>query len=157
VSFVSILIRFLLTVLAAFVLVATTGFNAICLALEKVGVPNVFVMQLLFLYRYAFVLAEETGRMIRAWQLRAPLRKAMRLSTFSTFLGSLFLRTTSRAQRIYQAMCCRGFEGQLHPARRLCWARRDTVFLACCCVLFAVLRFTNPAVLLGKLITEIFS
>ncbi|MBL7214825.1 MAG: cobalt ECF transporter T component CbiQ [Phycisphaerae bacterium] len=157
VSFASILIRFFLTVLAAFVLVATTGFNTICLSLEKIGVPNVFVMQLLFLYRYAFVLAEESSRMLRAWQLRAPLRKAMSMKTFSTVLGSLFLRTTGRAQRIYQAMCCRGFEGQLHPARRFHWRMADTVFLFGFCLLFAVFRFANPAVLLGKFVMGIFS
>ena len=157
VSFASILIRFFLTVLAAFILVATTGFNTICLSLEKIGVPNIFVMQLLFLYRYVFVLAEESGRMVRAWQLRAPLRKAMTIQTFSTFLGSLFLRTTGRAQRIYQAMCCRGFDGQLHPGRRLGWKMADTVFLAGFIVLFVLFRFTNPAMFLGGLITRIFS
>lgn len=156
VSFASILVRFFLTVLAALVLVATAGFNTICLTLEKMGVPNVFVMQLLFLYRYAFVLAEESGRMVRAWQLRAPLQKAMSIRTFSTLLGSLFLRTTSRAQRIYQAMCCRGFDGQLHPVLRLNWRITDTVFLSVFILLFAVFRFTNPAMLLGKLITGNF-
>ncbi len=157
VSFASILIRSLLTVLAAFVLVATTGFNTICLALEKIGVPNIFVMQLLFLYRYAFVLAEESGRMVRAWQLRAPLQKAISIQNFSTLLGSLFLRTTSRAQRIYQAMCCRGFEGRLHPAKQLHWTMTDTVFLTGFCLLFVVFRFGNPAIFLGEFITRIFS
>ena len=157
ISFASILIRFCLTVLAAFILVATTGFNTICLALEKIGVPNIFVMQLLFLYRYAFVLAEESSRMLRAWQLRAPLRRAMTIKTFSTFLGSLFLRTTDRAQRIYQAMCCRGFEGRLHPSRRLHWQMTDTIFLAGFTVLFIIFRYANPAALLGKFITGIFS
>ena len=157
ISFASILIRFCLTVLAAFVLVATTGFNTICLSLEKIGVPNIFVMQLLFLYRYAFVLAEESSRMVRAWQLRAPLRKAMSIQVFSTALGSLFLRTTNRAQRVYQAMCCRGFDGQLHPARRLHWRMSDTIFLFAFCLLFSIFRFINPAVLLGRFVTGIFS
>jgi cobalt/nickel transport system permease protein len=156
VSLISILMRFFLTVLTAFVLVATTGFNTLCLSLGKIGVPNVFVMQLLFLYRYAFVLAEESGRMVRAWQLRAPLRKTMSISTFSALMGSLFLRTTGRAQRIYQAMCCRGFDGQLHPARRLDWTVSDTVFLTGFIVLFVIFRFTNPAVYLGKMMMGLF-
>lgn len=157
VSFASILLRFCLTVLAAFILVASTGFNTICLSLEKLGVPNIFVVQLQFLYRYAFVLAEEVLRMLRGWQLRAPLRKAMTLSTFSTFLGSLFLRTTSRSQRIYRAMCCRGFDGTLHPSRPLHWKTRDTLFVLVCCSLFILFRFTNPALWLGRLLTEMFS
>lgn len=156
ISFVSILLRFFLTVLAAFTLIATTGFYTLGLAMEKIGVPQIFVMQLLFLYRYGFVLAEETVRMVRAWQLRAPLRKAMSIRTFSTFVGSLFLRTTDRARRIYQAMCCRGFEGQIHLSKQLRWTFKDTLFLILSSLFFVVFRFTNLALVLGHLITGIF-
>lgn len=156
VSFASILLRFVLTVLAAFILIATTGFYTICLALEKVGVPNVFVMQLLFLYRYAFVLAEEAARMGRAWQLRAPLRKAMSIGTFTSLVGSLFLRTTDRAQRMYRAMCCRGFDGQIHLSSRLHWTYRDTFFLLGWWSVFILFRLTNPALMLGHLMTGLF-
>ena len=62
VSFASIMIRFTLTVSAAFILIAGTGLNAVCLALDKLGAPRIFVMQLLFLYRYIFVLTEEALR-----------------------------------------------------------------------------------------------
>lgn len=156
ISFASILLRFVLTVLAAFILISTTGFYTICLALEKIGVPNVFVMQLLFLYRYAFVLAEETARMGRAWQLRAPLRKAMNIDTFISLAGCLFLRTTERARRVYQAMCCRGFDGQIHLSRQLKWTLKDTLFLIVFCGLFIIFRLFNPALTLGHLITGIF-
>ena len=54
VSFVSILIRFVLTVGVALTLIAVTGFNAVCMALDKLGTPRVFVVQLVFLYRYMF-------------------------------------------------------------------------------------------------------
>ena len=51
VSFFSILMRFLLTVSAALILIALTGFNAVCQALTRLGVPRPFVVQLLFIYR----------------------------------------------------------------------------------------------------------
>ena len=66
VSFISILIRFTLTVGAALILVGATGFNAVCMALEKLGTPRIFVVQLLFLYRYLFVLGDEATKMVRA-------------------------------------------------------------------------------------------
>jgi cobalt/nickel transport system permease protein len=44
VSFVSILIRFVLTVGAALTLIAVTGFNTVCMALDKLGTPRVFVI-----------------------------------------------------------------------------------------------------------------
>ncbi|MDO8987537.1 MAG: energy-coupling factor transporter transmembrane component T, partial [Coriobacteriia bacterium] len=66
VSFISILLRFALTTMAALVLIATTSFTGICMALEKLGMPDVLATQLLLLYRYIFVLGEETMRMARA-------------------------------------------------------------------------------------------
>jgi cobalt/nickel transport system permease protein len=157
ISFLSILIRFFLTVLAALILVATTGFNNLCAAMEKIGFPNIFVMQLLFLYRYAFVLAEEGARMVRACRLRAPLWAAINISTFSVLLGSLFLRTAARAQRIYQAMCSRGFQGRLPLARSLNWTVKDTVFILIFFVLLMGIRCFNLAVWAGELIMGFFS
>ena len=65
ISFASILARSVLTVGAAFILVGVTGFTAVCQALERLGMPQVFAVQLLFLYRYIFVLTEESGRASR--------------------------------------------------------------------------------------------
>ena len=56
ISFLSILVRFILTIAAALTLIAVTGFNGICAAMERFGVPKVFTTQLLMLYRYIFVL-----------------------------------------------------------------------------------------------------
>ena len=42
VSFASILLRFSLTVGAAMTLIAVTGFNAVCMALESLGAPRFF-------------------------------------------------------------------------------------------------------------------
>ena len=71
ISFLSILLRFVLTVSAAIVLVAVTGIHSLCAALEKLGVPRALVTQLLVLYRYLFVLLDEAGRMDRARALRS--------------------------------------------------------------------------------------
>src|ERR1039457_4253651 len=62
ISFASLLARSLLTVGAAYILVGTTGFSAVCQAFERLGMPQVFAVQLLFLYRYIFVLTAESGR-----------------------------------------------------------------------------------------------
>lgn len=51
VTFFSIIVRGFLTVLAALVLIATTGFHRICFSLRQLGVPAIFTDQLLFLYR----------------------------------------------------------------------------------------------------------
>src|SRR5208283_5803573 len=65
VSFASILAKYVLTVSAGLALIACTGFDSICSALASMGVPGAFTIQLLFVYRYIFVLGEEAARMAR--------------------------------------------------------------------------------------------
>src|SRR4030042_5550111 len=71
VSFFSIIVKFILTVSTALLLIAVTSFPGICEALERLKLPKIFVVQLLFLYRYLFVLFEETLRMVRAREARS--------------------------------------------------------------------------------------
>ena len=115
----SILLRFMMTVGAALILIATTGYNAVCMALEKMGAPRVFVVQLLFLYRYLFVLVNEASRMVRARAPRFPSGKRLGHEGVGSMAGHLLLRTMDRAQRIHLAMLCRGFDGNLRSFRPL--------------------------------------
>jgi cobalt/nickel transport system permease protein len=153
VSYLSIVLRFLLTASAAFVLTATTSFNGVCAALERLGVPDVLVTQLLLLYRYIFVLADETLRMARARALRACGRRGTGMRVYAQMLGSLLLRSFARAQRVYLAMKARGFDGRVRVPRRLDWQPRDTVFLVGWSAAFLVFRFADVGLTLGRLVT----
>jgi cobalt/nickel transport system permease protein len=140
VSFVSILLRFFLTVSAALALVATTSFPRICQGLDALKVPRAFVVQMLFLYRYLFVLIEEALRLRRARDLRRFGRRVgLRPRVAASLIGVLFLRTYERAERVYLAMCARGFDGHVRLARRLHVRWTDVLFvtgtLAACCIL----------------------
>ena len=152
VSFASILVRFLLTASAALVLTATTGFLGVCVALRRLRVPDVFVTQLLLLYRYLFVLGEEALRMGQARRLRSQGWRGMGLTVYGQMLGQLLLRTVARAQRVYLAMKCRGFDGEVRVARRLCFGRADLVFLAVWSALFVFFRAIDVPGLLGRLV-----
>lgn len=155
VSFLSILLRFCLTVAAMLVLIATTGFNQVCMALERLGVPNIFAVQLLMLYRYIFVLLEEGQRMHRARALRSFQKRGLEMKQYAYLLGQLLLRTIDRGQRIHLAMLCRGFDGTIRIRRNLRITTRDiVVFLAGGLVLIAMRRF-NIALLLGNFITDL--
>ena len=77
VSFAAIMFRFFLTISAALVLIGTTSFNGVCMGLERLGMPDVLATQLLFLYRYIFVLGEETMRMSRARASRSFGKRGM--------------------------------------------------------------------------------
>ena len=115
VSFASILIRFLLAVTAGLALLATTGIHDICTAMLRIGVPAVIVTQMLFLYRYLALLLEEVQHVLLAYSLRSGGGRAgVAKAAWGSLLGSLLLRTYARAQRIYDAMWCRGFGGEMH-------------------------------------------
>jgi len=152
-SLFSILLRFTLTVGAALLLIATTGFPAICLAIVKLGVPRVFAVQLLMLYRYVFVLIEESIRMIRAYTLRS-FAKKMDYQAFKQLLGNLLLRTLDRAQRIHMAMLSRAFSGEIHIMKQFSFGRPELVFLLGWAIVFTFLRFYDLTHLLGKFILE---
>lgn len=154
VSFGSILIRFLLTTSAALILISTTGMNSVCMAIERLGVPNVFATQLLLLYRYIFVLAEETLAMSRARSLRSFGRRGMSLTVFGQIIGHLLLRTYARAQSAYNAMLCRGFDGHIRTRRSLHFARPDYTFLFGWSAVFLVFRLYNIPLLVGQFVTR---
>ncbi len=155
VSFLSIILRFVLSVSAALLLVATTGFVSVCIAVEQLGAPRVFTVQLLFLYRYIFVLIDEGMRMMRAHDLRSFKTKGMRLHIFKQLIGNLLLRTLDRSQRIHMAMLCRGFDGEIRTLHRYRFTRYDLGFTLCCSVLFICMRLYNVPQALGGFLLEI--
>lgn len=155
VSYLSIIARFLLTTAAALALIATTGFNSVCSGLQRLGVPDVFATQLLFLYRYIFVLSEEALGMQRARDLRSFGRRGMGPAVFGEILGHLLLRTYARARRVYSAMLLRGFDGTIGARRGLSLRLCDVVFLAGWCAAFVVFRLYNVPLLLGRLLTGV--
>lgn len=151
ISFASILLRFVLTVSAALVLVACTGMNRLCAGLERMGLPRVFAVQLLFLYRYLFVVVAEGARMLRSMELRSAGAGSIGLRVYGSLVGHLLVRSMARADRIYRAMVARGFDGQiriLHESR-LRWA--DAAFVFGWTAFFVMARIWNLADLLGSL------
>ena len=154
ISFLSILMRLIITVCAALILVATTGLNGICMALEKIGIPKVFAMQLLFMYRYLFVLIDEASRLARARALRSFNGKGLGMKVFSYIIGQLLLRTVDRARRIHLAMLSRGFDGEIRLARQYHIRVREVCFAVGCSSLFIVMRLYNMSILLGNVLTK---
>jgi cobalt/nickel transport system permease protein len=155
ISFASIMVRSILTVGVALIMVGVTGFSAGCKALEQMGMPQAFVVQLLFLYRYIFVLTEEGARTARARELRSFGKKGMELKAFGSLVGHLLLRTWERAERVYQAMLCRGFNGVFHVRRDYRFGCREAIFTLGWSALFVLFRLVNVPRFLGSVITEL--
>lgn len=147
----SILLRFALTAGAALALVACTGMHRLGAAMARLGVPRVFVMQILFLYRYLFVVAGQASAMLRGAALRAPGR-ALPLPAYGAMTGHLLIRSLDRAERVFDAMAARGFDGEVRllQAPRLRWS--DALFLGGCLLFFLAARLRNLPEALGRLI-----
>ena len=153
-SFASILVRFALTVSAALALVACTGMYRLCAGLERMRVPRVFAVQLLFLYRYLFLIADEGFRMLRSLELRGAGRRGLRFRVYASLVGHLLLRAMNRADRIYRAMQARGFDGEVRILRPTPWRWADSAFVFAWAVFFFVARVWNLAECLGELFTK---
>lgn len=152
-SLASIMIRFVLTVGAALTLVACTGMNRLGAALERLGAPRIFVVQLLFLYRYLFVVADEGGRMKRSLELRAAGPRSLRLPVYGSLAGHWLLRSMARADRVYRAMVARGFDGEIRVLRPASLRWTDWAFACGWASFFAAARMWNLAAGLGRLLT----
>jgi cobalt/nickel transport system permease protein len=155
-SFASIVLRSLLTVAAALILVSLTGFPELCRGLASLGMPKVFVTQLLFLYRYLFVLAEEAARLKLARDQRCFGGHGSGITSFGPLAGHLLLRSWERAERVYRAMLSRGFSGEFKGRRSSSFGRGDALFLLGWGLVLIAIRLCDPARLLGLLLTGRF-
>lgn len=151
ISFLSIIIKFTLTISSALLLIATTSFPAICGGLNSLGVPAAFTSQLFFLYRYLFVLIEETMRMVRARDLRTFDTGHMGMKVFVRLTGILFIRTVERAERVYGAMLSRGFRGQMPSMKRSIFSVPDAVLVIITILLLCAFRLFDLTETIGRI------
>lgn len=100
-----------LCLLTTILLANTTPFTELVRVLQRLRVPWLFVTTLTLMHRYLFVLADETERMRRARASRTFTRgRRFQWQTLSSVVGQLFVRASERAERIYNAMCARGWK-----------------------------------------------
>jgi len=154
-SFASIMFRFLLTVSAALALVATTGMYRIGAGLEQFGVPRVFIMQLLFLYRYLFVVSEEAVTMLRSVMCRCPSLRSIPLKIYGSMTGQLLLRSIDRAERVHRAMVVRGFDGHVRTRAASRISPGDILFVIAWVTFMAFARTMNLADALGAFLIRV--
>lgn len=89
----------------------TTPFGKILGALRSARVPALLVTTLALMHRYLFVLLDESERMRRARASRTfQSQHRARWHVLGTLVGQLFVRASERAERIYSAMCARGWK-----------------------------------------------
>lgn len=116
----TILLRSWISVGAAVLLVSTTPIVELLRALRWMRVPALLVATVFFAYRYIHVIAEEAERMMRARASRSasiPGYRAggsirWRAKVTGQMVGSLFVRSMERSERVFAAMQSRGYAGE---------------------------------------------
>jgi cobalt/nickel transport system permease protein len=109
ISMLTLVIKGILTVLAAYLLIITTTIEKICTAMRMLHIPQTFVTVILLTYRYINVLLKEADRIMQAYALRAPKQKGIHFEVWGSLVGQLLLRSMDRATDIYDSMNLRGY------------------------------------------------
>jgi len=119
-----------LGVFSIILLYSTTTFPKLVKGMEQLRLPRVFTVLFSFMYRYSFILIDEVQRMKRArdsrcfggawlWQVR----------TIGHMVGTLFVRSYHRGERVYLAMLSRGYDGTMHVMDSDRFGKKEGVFL----------------------------
>lgn len=153
VSFLVILLKFSLTVLAGLILIATTPFTELTSALLRLKLSPILITQISLTYRYLSVLFEETATLLQAYSLRSFKTTGVQYRAWDSFAGQLLLRTLSRGERVHQAMLCRGFDGVLLLKNKSHFELIDWCYLFGWVIFFILVRSLNLPEFLGMIFT----
>lgn len=119
-------------VLAFMALVATIPVQDLGHALRKVGVPLKLALLLVFTHRAVQAMSGEYRRMRQAMTVRGfvPRTGLHTWRAYACLAGMLLVRGMDRAERVREAMLCRGFTGELRSINPLAARPADHLFLA---------------------------
>lgn len=129
VSMITLILKGIYSVFAAYALIASTSIEKICYALRMLHIPKVIVTQILLTYRYITVLLREANAMTQAYALRAPKQKGIHFKVWGSFSGQLLLRSIDRANDIYESMILRGYRGNFQYAKVESFHAKDYGYL----------------------------
>ena len=140
ISIKSITIFFTFIALIATMPVSTLGYS-----LAKLNVPSKLVYLLLFNYRYITVIHQEYQRLITAAKIRGftPGTNIHSYKTYAYLLGMLFVRASLRAQRVFNAMKCRGFNGEFYCLQEFSTDIKTYYFIILMSVVISIILFQN--------------
>jgi cobalt/nickel transport system permease protein len=109
ISLFTILLKTYLCVMAVLILVSVTPLSRLTSEMRQLRIPGIFITMFELTYRYIGVLLNEAYNMTIAYSLRSCGRKGIKMKDMGSFAGQLLIRSFDRADRVYNAMKCRGY------------------------------------------------
>ena len=111
INWLGVAVKSVLCLLTVILVSNTTPFSQILRVLKSIHVPALLITTIALMHRYLSVLTDEAERMRRARASRTFTRgRRFHWRTLATVVGQLFIRASERAERIYDAMCARGWK-----------------------------------------------
>ena len=112
------------------VLLTTAPLPTTLKAAHALHVPALVIQLVVMTYRYVFVLGDELARLRVALRVRGFRNRADRHSyrTIGRVSGTLLVRGYERAERVSQAMRCRGFDGRFRSLAEFRTSMVDVAF-----------------------------
>ncbi len=109
--FLSIFIKSTLCLFTIILLSNTTPFSEILFIFRRISAPTLLITILALTYRYLFVFIDEAERLRIARNSRLFVMHRSRVwISMSSLMAQLFIRSTERSERIYNAMISRGWK-----------------------------------------------
>ncbi len=128
---VAAFLKAFLSVLSVIILVSTTRFSNLLKGLEGLNLPILLVSMISFVYRYLFIIADEYGHIKIARESRNfGGNKLWQWKAIGHSVGTLFLHSYERGDRVYSAMVARGYEGNIRTLGVQAITRADIIFVA---------------------------
>jgi cobalt/nickel transport system permease protein len=127
----SVSLKALLSLVMLNILTLTTSVSDLLQGLTWLKTPPLLVAIMASMYRYLAVLITEFSTMRRAALSRNLMARPQgQRQIIGNMMGSLFIRSYERGDRVYQAMLARGYQGTLPTDKAFQMTHPDTIALS---------------------------
>lgn len=156
-SMITLILKGIFSVLASYLLIATTSIDKLCYAFRMLHIPKPIVTQFMLMFRYITVLLEEADRMTQAYMLRAPHQKGIHFKVWGSLAGQLLLRSLDRANDVYDSMLLRGYQGDYRYLQgRVAFSKGDVIYFVFWLAVFVLFRCCPVVLMMGNLFGGFF-
>ena len=128
-SIIVVPLKVLVTVMAVNILARSAEWGRIITALRRFHVPHLFIFILDITLKYLVMLGEFTLTMLTALKLRSVGKNRSKQTALAGIAGTLFITSREMAEEQYQAMECRGFDGEYKLYDKFRFGLADAVYL----------------------------
>jgi len=113
--FATVLIKSFLSILLLASLIVSTDEIELLYGLRKIHLPKVIVSIIFLMYRYIFLIVEESRTGQQAIKSRVFQKSYCTVNRrLTNVMGNLFIKSLDRAENVYRSMESRGFDGNFY-------------------------------------------